>query len=201
MTVNVLNPSLALLTDLYQLTMAYGYWRHGMADRAACFHVTFRRTPFAGGYAIACGLAAAAIEYLKNLHFSEDDVAYLATLEGNDARPLFDRAFLSYLRELRFALDIDAIPEGTVVFANEPLIRVTGPLMQAQIVETALLNMLNFQTLIATKAARVCEAARGDAVRSPPLARRTSADARRPVTSWPERCSAFPCAGRMRTVG
>ncbi|MEA2709767.1 MAG: nicotinate phosphoribosyltransferase [Phycisphaerales bacterium] len=163
MMVNAANPSLALLTDLYQLTMAYGYWKTSMADREACFHVTFRNPPFGGGYAIACGLATA-IDYLANLRFSDDDNAYLATLEGADGRPLFDRGFLNYLGELRFNLDIDAMPEGTAVFANEPLMRVKGPLLQAQIVETALLNVLNFQSLIATKAARVCEAARGDAV-------------------------------------
>ena len=122
MMVNVFNPSLALLTDLYQLTMAYGYWHNGMADREACFHVAFRRTPFGGGYAVACGLASA-IDYLKNLRFTDDDNDYLATLRGNDSQPLFDRAFLSYLRELRFSLNVDAIPEGTAVFANEPLVR------------------------------------------------------------------------------
>ena len=163
MTVNAPNSSLALLTDLYQLTMAYGYWKTGAADREACFHVAFRKAPFAGGYAVACGLASA-IDYLHNLRFSEDDNAYLATLKGNDGRPLFESAFLDYLAALRFDLAIDGIPEGTVVFANEPLLRVCGPLLQAQIVETALLNMMNFQTLIATKAARVCEAARGDDV-------------------------------------
>jgi len=163
MMVNASQPSLALLTDLYQLTMAYGYWHNKMADREACFHVAFRKAPFGGGYAIACGLASV-IEYLKNLRFTDDDNDYLATLRGNDAQTLFDRAFLSYLRELRFSLNVDAIAEGTAVFANEPLVRVTGPLLQAQIVETALLNMLNFQTLIATKAARVVEAARGDDV-------------------------------------
>jgi len=163
MMVNASNPSLALLTDLYELTMAYGYWKNGMTDREACFHAAFRKPPFAGGYAIACGLGSA-IDYLKNLRFTDEDAEYLATLRGNDNQPLFDRAFLTYLRDLRFTLEIDAIPEGTAVFANEPLMRVKGPLIQAQIVETALLNMLNFQTLIATKAARVVEAAKGDDV-------------------------------------
>ncbi len=163
MMVNVLNPSLALLTDLYQLTMAYGYWKTGLAERGACFHVTFRRNPFDGGYAIACGLASV-IEYIKKIQFGDGDNAYLAQLQGNDGKPLFDRAFLVHLRRLRFNLEIDAVPEGTAVFANEPLVRVQGPLMQAQIVETALLNMINFQTLIATKSARVCEAAKGDDV-------------------------------------
>src|SRR5689334_9803269 len=163
MLVNVLNPSLALLTDLYQLTMAYGYWKSGLAEREACFHLTFRSAPFRGGYAVACGLAGA-IDYLKKLQFGDGDLAYLAKLPGNDGKPLFDRAFLVHLRRLRFNLDVDAIPEGTVVFGQEPLVRVKGPLIAAQIVETALLNIINFQTLIATKSARICQAANGDPV-------------------------------------
>src|SRR4051812_1258010 len=156
-------PSLALLTDLYQITMAYGYWKVGIADREAVFHVLFRRNPFAGGYAIACGLHYA-IDYLRGLKFDDSDVEYLRTLNGNDGRPLFDAAFLDFLRGTKFTLDVDAIPEGTAVFANEPLLRVRGPILQAQIVETALLNMLNFQTLVATKAARICQSARGEPV-------------------------------------
>ena len=163
MMVNVFNPSLALLTDLYQLTMAYGYWKSGMADREAVFHLSFRKAPFDGQYAIACGLASV-IDYIKKLQFGDGDLAYLAQLPGNDGKPMFDRAFLVHMRRMRFTLDVDAIPEGTVVFANEPLVRVKGPLLQAQIVETALLNMINFQTLIATKSSRVCQAAQGDPV-------------------------------------
>jgi nicotinate phosphoribosyltransferase len=163
MMVNVLNPSLALLTDLYQLTMAYGYWKSGLADREAVFHLSFRKPPFAGGYAIAAGLASV-IEYVKKLQFGDGDLAFLAQLQGNDGKPLFDRAFLVYMRRLRFNLDIDAVPEGTVVFANEPLVRVKGPLLQCQIVESAMLNMINFQTLIATKSARICQAAKGEPV-------------------------------------
>ncbi len=163
MLVNVLNPSLALLTDLYQLTMAYGYWKTGLAEREAVFHLTFRSAPFGGGYAVSCGLSAA-IDYLKKLQFGDGDLAYLAKLPGNDGKPLFDRSFLVHLRRLRFNLDVDAIPEGTVVFGQEPLVRVKGPLIAAQIVETALLNLINFQTLIATKAARICQSAKGDPV-------------------------------------
>src|SRR5947207_3267000 len=163
MMVNVFNPSLALLTDLYQLTMAYGYWKSGMAEREAVFHLAFRKPPFEGGYAIACGLSSA-IDYVKKLQFGDGDLAYLAQQHGNDGKPLFDRAFTVYLRRLRFNLEIDAIPEGTVVFGNEPLVRVKGPLLQCQIVETALLNLINFQTLIATKSARICQAATGDPV-------------------------------------
>jgi len=156
-------PSLALLTDLYELTMAYGYWKTGIRDRQAAFHLSFRENPFRGGLAIACGLATA-VEYLEGLRFQEEDVAYLAGLEGNDGRPLFEAAFLDYLRGMRLACDVDAVPEGTVVFAHEPLVRVVGPLIQAQLVESALLNVVNFQTLVATKAARVVMAAAGDPV-------------------------------------
>ena len=154
---------LALLTDLYQLTMAYGYWKNKMDRREAAFHLTFRRNPFESGYTIAAGLAPA-IEYLQDLRFSTDELEYLKTLEGGDGKPLFEPAFLTYLRDLRFECDVDAIPEGTVVFQQEPLVRVRGPILQAQIVETALLNIVNFQSLIATKAARVCHAAQGDQV-------------------------------------
>ena len=155
--------STALLTDLYQLTMACGYWQTGIAEREAVFHLHFRKNPFEGGYAVACGLHAA-IAWLDRLRFTESDLAYLRTLEGNDGRALFPEGFLTWLGEMKFSLHIDAVPEGTVVFAHEPLLRVQGPLWQCQIVETALLNLLNFQTLIATKAARVCAAAQGDTV-------------------------------------
>jgi nicotinate phosphoribosyltransferase len=143
--------------------MAYGYWKLGMQDREAAFHMTFRQLPFDGGYAVACGLNQV-IDYLVNFHFSEEDTAYLATVTGNDGRPLFKKDFLEYLQNLEIACNIDAMPEGTVVFPHEPIVRVTGSLLQCQILESALLNMLNFQTLIATKAARVCLAAEGDPV-------------------------------------
>jgi nicotinate phosphoribosyltransferase len=155
--------SLGLLTDLYQLTMAYGYWKVGVGEREAVFHVIFRKNPFGGGYAIACGLHYF-IGYLRDLKFEISDLQYLSTLTGNDGKPLFDPAFLEFLRSMKFTLDIDAMPEGTVVFASEPMVRVRGSLLAAQIVETALLNMVNFQTLVATKAARICQAARGEPV-------------------------------------
>jgi nicotinate phosphoribosyltransferase len=145
-------PSLALLTDLYQLTMAAGYWKLGMADRQAVFHLYFRANPFGGGYSVACGLEDV-VAFLQKLKFDSSDVDYLATLKGNDDKALFDRGFLDHLRRMEFACDLDAIPEGTVVFPNEPLLRVTGPLLQCQLLETPLLNLVNFQTLIATKAA------------------------------------------------
>jgi len=156
-------PVLALLTDLYQLTMAFGYWRAGVARREAAFHLFFRENPFGGGYAVACGLAAA-VEFLAEFRFADDDLAYLAELKGNDGGPLFPDEFLGYLGALRLECDVDAVPEGTVVFPHEPLLRVTGPIVQAQLLETPLLTLLNFPTLLATKAARVCEAARGEPV-------------------------------------
>lgn len=151
-------PSLALVTDLYQLTMAYGYWQQGMQDREAVFHLYFRQAPFQGGYAVAAGLALA-VDWVETLQFSDDDLAYLASLRGSKDGVLFPPEFLEYLRGLKFTCDIDAVPEGSVVFGNEPLIRVRGPLLQAQLLETALLTLINFQTLIATKAARIREAA------------------------------------------
>lgn len=155
--------SLALLTDLYQLTMAYGYWKLERADQRAVFNLFFRSNPFGGGYTVAAGLGRA-LEFLEGFRFEDGDVAYLGGLTGNDGKPLFESGFLDYLRNLEFECDIDAIPEGTVVFPHEPLVRVRGPLLQCQLLETPLLNMINFQTLVATKAARVCAAARGDAV-------------------------------------
>lgn len=152
--------SLALLTDLYQLTMAAGYWKAGVAEREAVFHLTFRRPPFGGGYAIAAGIAPA-IDYLRRFRFSEDDLAYLATLPDSEGRPLFPPAFLDYLRELRFSCTVDAVPEGAVVFAHEPIVRVRGPILQAQLVETPLLTLVNYQTLVATKAARITQVSRG----------------------------------------
>ena len=153
----------ALLTDLYQLTMAYGYWKSGRAEREAVFHLLFRNSPFQSGFTLAAGLAPA-IDFLRTFRFTGDDLAFLGTVRGNDDRPLFDRGFLDYLGTLRFSCDVDAIPEGTAVFPQEPLLRIQGPILQCQLLETALLNLINFQTLIATKAARICLAARGEPV-------------------------------------
>lgn len=153
--------SLALLTDLYQLTMAYGYWKSGTAEKEAVFNLYYRKNPFQGGYAVACGLESV-ISFLREFQFDDTDIEYLATLEGNDGSPLFEKAFLEYLVKLRFSCDIDAIPEGTVVFPNEPLVRVKGPILQCQLIETPLLTLINFQTLIATKAARLREIAGTD---------------------------------------
>jgi nicotinate phosphoribosyltransferase len=152
--------ALGLLTDFYELTMAQAYWKSGVADHRAAFNLTLRANPFDGGYTVACGLSQA-LEVLARFSFDESDAAFLARQNGNDGQPLFDGEFLRHLRDLHLSCDIDAVPEGTVVFPDEPLLRVTGPVLQAQLLETSLLATLNFQSLIATKAARVCRAARG----------------------------------------
>lgn len=155
-----MNVDYSLLTDLYQVTMAQGYWSSGKLDEEACFHMYFRDYPFKGGYAVACGMAQIA-ELVDSFSFSEEDVAYLRTLQAPGGGAMFDEAFLGYLADFRLSCDIDAVREGTIVFPHEPVVRVTGPIMQCQLIETALLNCVNFQTLIATKAARVCRAAKG----------------------------------------
>lgn len=155
--------SLALLTDFYQLTMAYGYWQAGIHEQEAVFNLFFRKAPFKGGYAVCAGLATV-IEYLTTFHFSDDDIAYLGKLQSSNKQPIFMAEFLKYLKNLRFSCDVDAIPEGTIVFPQEPLIRIKGPLLQCQLLETVLLNIINFQTLIATKASRICYAAKGEDV-------------------------------------
>src|SRR5262245_31124352 len=143
--------------------MACGYFKAGVTDHEAVFHVTFRENPFAGQFTVACGLATA-IDFLRTFHFTETEVDYLGSQRGNDGKPLFDSRFLGYLRGLQLTCDVDAIPEGTLVFPDEPLIRVVGPIAQCQLLETALLNIFNFPSLIATKAARVCLAAKDDPV-------------------------------------
>lgn len=153
--------SLSLLTDLYQLTMAYGYYKSQTAEKEAVFNLYFRKHPFNGGFTVACGLNYV-IGYLQQYRLSKKDIRYLEKLTGNDGLPLFDADFLQYLAELKFTCDIDAVPEGTVVFPNEPLLRIRGPILQCQLLETPLLNMVNFQSLIATKAARLRLAAKDD---------------------------------------
>lgn len=157
------NQSLALLTDLYQITMSYGYWKAGIDKKEAVFHQFFRKTPFNGGFTITAGLEAV-IDFLENFHFDSSDLKYLSGLTGGDGEPLFCSEFLDYLAEMKFNCSIDAIPEGGVVFPYEPIIRVQGPLIQCQILESPLLNLINFPTLIATKAARICIAAKGDPI-------------------------------------
>lgn len=155
--------SLALLTDFYQLTMAYGYWKSGVADREAVFTLTFRKNPFDGGFSIAAGLGYL-IGFLERFRFDQSDLDYVSSLTGNDGERLFEPAFIDYLAGLRLTCDIDAIPDGTSVFPHEPLVRVCGPIIESQLLESPILNIINFQTLIATKAARVCMAARGEPV-------------------------------------
>jgi nicotinate phosphoribosyltransferase len=152
-----------LLTDLYQLTMAHGYFRCGRVADEAVFHLFFRKLPFHGGYAIAAGLEPV-LDFIEGFQFAADDLAYLSSLTGHDGAALFGADFLEYLAALRLRIDVDAVPEGSLVFAHEPLLRVRGSLIEAQLLETTLLNIINFQTLIATKAARVCGAARGEPV-------------------------------------
>lgn len=140
--------SLALHTDLYQINMAETYWADGMHERKAVFELFFRKLPFGNGYATFAGLERV-LDYLKNFHFSESDIAYLRDELG------YKEDFLDYLKEVRFTGDVYSVVEGELVFQNEPLIRVEAPLLEAQLVETALLNIVNYQTLIATKASRI----------------------------------------------
>ena len=140
--------SLTLHTDLYQINMAETYFKDGIAEKKAIFEVYFRKLPFGNGYTIFAGLERV-IQYLKGFKFSESDIDYLREEGG------YDKEFLDYLANMRFTGDIRAMKEGELAFANEPLIRVEAPLAQAQIIETAILNIVNYQTLIATKATRI----------------------------------------------
>src|SRR5215207_5888047 len=158
-----MSSSLALLTDFYQLTMAYAYWKAGLDQREAVFQLFFRKRPFNGGFTVAAGLENA-INFVENFHSTESDINYLKEMQKADGSSFFSENFFDYLKNLKFSCDIDAIPEGTVVFPYEPLIRVKGPLLQCQLLESPLLNLINFPTLIATKAARICIAAEGDSV-------------------------------------
>ena len=148
--------NLTLLTDLYQLTMGYGFYKDGKHEETAVFDLFFRKNQFIT-YSLAAGLEQA-MEYLLNWRFDEEDIAYLRSLN------LFDEGFLEYLKNMRFTGDVYAVKEGEPVFPGEPILTVKAPLIQAQFAETALLNIINHQTLIATKAARVAWAAKGDPV-------------------------------------
>lgn len=162
--------NLTLLTDLYELTMMQGYFRHKDQNETVIFDAFYRTNPGEGGYAIAAGLEQV-IQYIKELHFSDEDIEYLAGLG------IFGQDFLDYLRDFKFTGDIYAIPEGSVIFPREPLVKVIAPIMQAQLMETAILNIINHQSLIATKAARVCYAARGDGIMEFGLRRAQGPDA------------------------
>ena len=146
--------NMTMLCDFYELTMSNGYFRNGYKDRITYFDLFFRQVPDGGGFAIAAGLEQV-VEYITNLHFSDEDIDYLRS------RGIFCEEFLQYLRNFRFTGDIWAVPEGTPVFPREPLITVRAPAIQAQLVETYLLLQINHQSLIATKASRICRAAQG----------------------------------------
>lgn len=159
----VYRPDFGLLTDLYQLTMAAGYYDQKIHERKAIFHLFYRRAPFGGDFALAAGLPLA-IDIIRGLKFSADDVQYLGRLKGANGAPLFREPFLNYLQRMKFTGTIHAVPEGEVVLPNEPLLRIEANLIEAQLLETALLTVLNFSTLIATKAARIKAAAVEDSV-------------------------------------
>ncbi|WP_349305254.1 nicotinate phosphoribosyltransferase [Neochlamydia sp. AcF95] len=157
------NQSVGLFTDLYQLSMSYGYWKAGLEHKEAVFQLFFRRAPFQGGFTVTAGLEAA-INFIENFHFDSSDLSYLASLENPEGAPAFPSDFLEYLSKMRFSCHLDAIPEGTLVFPYEPLLRIQGPLIQCQILESPLLNLINFPTLVATKAARMRVAAHNDPI-------------------------------------
>ncbi len=149
--------NLTMLVDFYELTMANGYLNNNVESTIAYFDMFFRRVPDGGGYCIMAGVQQL-IEYLTNLEFTDEDIEYLRN------KDIFSKEFLNYLENFKFTCDVWAIPEGTPVFPGEPLITVRGPIMQAQFIETMILLTINHQTLIATKAARICEAADGRSV-------------------------------------
>lgn len=161
--------NLTLLTDFYELTMMQGYFKSGK-DPVVVFDVFYRSNPSGNGFAIAAGLEQM-IEYVKELKFSEEEIDYLRSLH------IFEEEFLTYLRNFRFTGDIYSVPEGTVIFPMEPIVKVVAPITQAQLVETAILNIINHQSLIATKAARVCYAAEGEPVMEFGLRRAQGPDA------------------------
>ena len=160
---------LTLLTDLYELTMMQGYYKND-ENKTVVFDVFYRENPYHGGYAIAAGLEQV-IDYIKNLTFRPDDIEYLRSLN------IFEKSFLEYLSNFKFSGDIYAIPEGTVVFPREPLMKIVAPLPEAQLIEPAILNIINHQSLIATKASRVCYAAQGAGVMEFGLRRAQGPDA------------------------
>ncbi len=161
--------NISMMTDLYELTMMQGYFEAKKTEKVV-FDVFYRKNPCGNGYAIMAGLEQV-IDYIKNLRFSAEDVEYLRSLQ------IFGEEFLSYLKDFRFSGDIYAIPEGTVIFPREPLIKVVAPIMEAQLIETALLTIINHQSLIATKAARVVYAAKGDGIMEFGLRRAQGPDA------------------------
>ncbi len=162
--------NLTLLTDLYELTMMQGYFRNQNRNQTVIFDMFYRTNPLESGYAIAAGLQQL-IEYIEDLHFEDNDIEYLRSLH------IFDEDFLHYLKGFHFTGNIYSVPEGTVIFPREPIVKVIAPIMEAQLVETAILNIINHQSLIATKTARVCYAARGDGIMEFGLRRAQGPDA------------------------
>ena len=162
--------NLTLLTDLYELTMMQGYFKNHDRNETVIFDAFYRNNPCGGGYSICAGLEQV-IEYIKNLHFDQEDIEYLRSVG------CFEEDFLEYLSHFKFTGDIYALPEGTVMFPREPMIKVIAPIMEAQLIETAILNIINHQSLIATKAARVCYAAKGDGIMEFGLRRAQGPDA------------------------
>jgi nicotinate phosphoribosyltransferase len=162
--------NLTLMTDLYELTMMQGYFRNKDQNETVIFDAFYRNNPSESGYAICAGLDQV-IDYIQNLHFDKEDIDYLASLN------MFDADFLDYLKDFRFTGSVYAIPEGSVMFPREPMVKVIAPIMQAQLVETAILNIINHQSLIATKTSRVCFAAKGDGIMEFGLRRAQGPDA------------------------
>lgn len=163
-------PNLTLLTDLYELTMMQGYFKNSAQNETVIFDMFYRTNPLNSGYAIAAGLEQL-IDYVKNLHFDWEDIQYLQSLK------IFDDDFLEYLKGFRFSGSVYAIPEGTVIFPREPIVKIIAPIMEAQLMETAILNIINHQSLIATKTSRVCFAAKGDGIMEFGLRRAQGPDA------------------------
>ncbi len=149
--------NLTMLMDFYELTMSNGYFEHGFKDKRACFDMFFRKIPDGGGFAIMAGVEQL-VDYIKNLSFSDEDIKYL------ESRNLFSEEFLDYLRNFKFSCDVYAVPEGTPIFPGEPIVKVIGPIIEAQLIETMLLITINHQCLIATKANRIVRASKGRAV-------------------------------------
>lgn len=152
-----------MLTDLYQITMAQAYFLAGEDKKMTSFSVTFRENPFKGGYTIAAGIEPA-LEFIKNLSFSSDDIKYLAGLNAADGTAIFKPEFLKHLSDFKFTGTVECVDEGSLVFPREPIFKVTAPLIEAQLVETTVLNLINFASLVATKSMRCVLAAKGDQI-------------------------------------
>ena len=183
---------IAMLTDLYELTMAQGLWESGKANEQGCFTAFYRDHPFGSAYAVMCGTAELP-ELVENLRFTSEDIEYLASLQAPAGGAMFKPAFLDYLRNFRAHVNIDAVPEGELVFPREPMVRVTGPALECQLLETALLNIVGFQTLVATKTARVVLAGGWRPVAEFGLRR-----AQVPMAVWPSPAQAMWPAARPR---